>query len=72
MTAYFSGVTLVVVPENDKEREQLKYYGTSGRLWECYGIEETDGSLSVQPMCPVGLQDSEIMGHIRFMLEAED
>lgn len=71
MQAYFSGTTLVVVPEDDKEREQLKYYGTSGRLWECYGIDN-DGSLSVQPMCPVGLQDSEIMGHIRFMLEVED
>lgn len=69
MNAYFAGTTLVVVPENDKEREQLKYYGKEGRLWECYGISETDGSLSVQPMCPVGLQDSEIMDYIRFMLE---
>lgn len=72
MDAYFSGTTLVVVPETDEEREQLKYYGgISHRLWECYGISE-DGSLSVQPLCPVGLQDSEIMDHIRFMLEVED
>lgn len=71
MKAYFSGITLVVVPESEKEREELKYYGTRGRLWECYGIEESDGSLSVQPMCPVGLQDTEIMDHIRFMLEVE-
>jgi hypothetical protein len=68
--ACFIGVTLVVTPENDKEREELKYYGT-GHLWECYGIG-TDGSLSVQPMCPVGLQDSEIMEHIRFMLEVQE
>ena len=72
MTAYFAGTTLVVVPGNDKEKEELKYFGTRGRLWECYGIEEGDGSLSVQPMCPVGLQDSEIMDHIRFMLEVEE
>lgn len=71
MNAYFSGTTLVVVPETDKEREELKYYGSStDRPWECYGIDP-DGSLSVQPMCPVGLQDSEIMKHIRFMLEVE-
>jgi hypothetical protein len=64
------GCTFVITPENDKEREDLKYRGSSG-LWECLGVSEDDGSLDVQPLCPVGLQDSEIADYVRFLLECD-
>lgn len=69
MRAKIVGITLVVTPETDEEREQLRNKNTG--LWECYGWDENSGSFLVQPLCPVGLQDTEIMDHIRFMLECD-
>lgn len=71
MKAQFIGCTLVVTPETDKDREQLRYYGGGNRLWESWGWEEEEDSFSVQELCPVGLQDFEILQHLRFMLELE-
>lgn len=72
MKAQFIGCTLVVTPETDKERQELKYHGSGNRLWECWGWEENEDSFSVQGLCPVGLQDTEILGYLRFMLEMDE
>jgi len=69
MRAEVIGCTFVITPETDDERKDLEYRGGVG-LWESYGF--VNGTLDVQPMCPVGLQDNEILKHLRFMLEMED
>lgn len=72
MKAQFIGCTLVVTPETEHDKEQLQYYGAksdSTSLWECFGWQEDEGSFSVQGLCPVGLQDWEILNHLRFMME---
>lgn len=71
MKAQFIGCTLVVTPETDREREELKYHGGGERLWECWGWEEEEDSFSVQGLCPVGLQDFEILNYLRFLLELD-
>lgn len=76
MKAQFVGCTLVVTPETDRERDELKYHGGSrgqqNQLWECWGWEEDEDSLSVQGLCPVGLQDWEILNYLRYLMELDE
>lgn len=75
MKAEFIGCTLVVTPETDREKEQLKYHGgppDNPALWECFGWEEDEQSWSAQGLCPVGLQDWEVLNRLRYLMEMEE
>lgn len=75
MKAQFVGRTLVITPESDGDKEQLKYYGgpsDNPSLWECFGWEEDTGSWSAQGLCPVGLQAHEILNRFRFLTELNE